>query len=70
MARKVKDVDEKLGDRLPHGTGIVILYVSCILLEVNPQIKNRNPLGSLDVAEASNTRLTKYSFLACLPIYV
>ena len=70
MAGKVKDVDEKLGDRLPHGTSIVILYVSCILLEVNPQIKNRNPLGSLVVAEASNTRLAKYSFLACVPIYV
>ena len=46
MAGKVKDVDEKLGDRLPHGTSIVILYVSCILLVVKPQSKNRNPLGS------------------------
>jgi len=45
VARKVKDVDEKLGDRLPHGTGIVILYVSCILLVVNPQSKAEIPWG-------------------------
>ena len=43
MAGKVKDVDEKLGDRLPHGTSIVILYVSCILLVVNPNQKPKSP---------------------------
>lgn len=47
MARKGgEDVDEKLGDHLPHGTStVIILFVSCILLVVNPQSKTEIPWG-------------------------
>lgn len=46
VAGKAKDVDEKLGDRLPHGTSIVILYGVLYTASSKPSIKNRNPLGN------------------------
>lgn len=47
VAGKVeKDVDEKLGDCLPHGTSIVILFGVVYTASSEPSIKNRNPLGS------------------------